>query len=88
MVEAGNVCHDSLLIGPESAYNICAERKGGESEESSVGTSQPLWHAAEGEQALASDWNPNLSWSVTQPNGLFCGFKSFPLSSEFLSLKV
>lgn len=30
VVEAGNVCHDGLLIGPESAYNICAERKGGE----------------------------------------------------------
>lgn len=31
VVEAGNVCHDGLLIGPESAYNICAKREGGES---------------------------------------------------------
>lgn len=64
MVEAGHVSHDGLLIWPQSAYNICAERErkrereAGESDSCREGTGAgPEAHA--GGRALTTDWKPN-----------------------------
>lgn len=61
VVEAGHVSHDGLLIWPQSAYNICAERERkretGESERCRREVAgQPEAHA--GRTALALDWKP------------------------------
>lgn len=61
MVEAGHVSHDGLLIWPQSAHNICAERERERERQERVkdagrAAARPEAHA--GGIALALDWKP------------------------------
>ena len=94
MVEAGHVSHDGLLIWPQSAYNICAEREKRETGQSErcrrEAASQPEAHA--GRIALALDWKPAelrpgghaLPWCTEGPSGSEGGasFSNRPLKTN------